>query len=105
MPYFLVLLQPVANAGEPPEHEPYVDSLVARNLVLLGGPYGSRVGGVDAAYLLHCDTLGDARGIADEDPLVSSGSMRARVVEWQLVGINPDAIAPSLVLRPSDIAT
>jgi uncharacterized protein YciI len=103
VPYFLVLLQPVANAGAPPEHQPYVDSLVARNLVFLGGPFEPRVGGADAAYLVYCDTLRDAQGIAAEDPLVTSGSMRAKVVEWQLVGINPDAIEPTLELRPSDI--
>jgi uncharacterized protein YciI len=104
LPYFLVLLQPVAGAAEPPEHEPYVDSLVSRNVVLLGGDLEPRVAGADGAYVLHCSTLADARRIAGEDPLVTSGSSRAEVVEWQLVGINPDAIEPALVLRPGDIA-
>jgi uncharacterized protein YciI len=103
--YFLVFLQPVAGAKEGPEHEPYVDWLVARNLVLLGGDFEPAVGAADAAYVLRCDTLDEARRIAAEDPLVASGSATAEVVEWQLVGINPDAIEPSLELRPGDISS
>jgi hypothetical protein len=33
------------------------------------------------------------------DPLVSSGSRRAEIVEWQLVGLNPDAVEPELQTR------
>jgi uncharacterized protein YciI len=104
LPYFLVLLQPVAGAADPPEHEPFTDSLVARNLVLLGGGFEPQLHGSDAAYVLRCDTLADARQLVAEDPLVASGSYRGEVFEWQLVGVNPDAIEPSLVVRPSDIA-
>jgi hypothetical protein len=101
--YFLVLIHPVAGAGEPADHEPHVDSLVARKLVLLGGDLEPRAHGADAADVLHCGTAAEARRLAAEDPLFSSGYATAEVVEWKLVGVNPDAIEPSLVLRPSDI--
>jgi YCII-related domain len=104
LPYFLVVLQPVAGAVEPPDHEPFVDSLVARNLVLLGGVLEPPLGGADGAYVLSCASIDEARRLAAEDPLVSSGSTRADVVEWQLVGINPEAVDPALELRPGDIA-
>jgi len=101
--YFLVLLQKTAGAADPPEHEPFVDSLVARNLVLLGGDLLPPAHGTEAAYVLFCGSLDEARGIVAEDPLVSSGAMRAEVVEWELVGVNPAAVEPSLLLTPDDV--
>jgi hypothetical protein len=103
MPYFVVLLQPVAGGPDPPEHDPFVDSLLARNLVLLGGPLALAPAGADAAYVLRCGSLSEAREIVADDPLVTSGSRRAEVVEWELVGINPEAIDAELVLRPGDV--
>ena len=104
MPYFLVLLQPVAGGADPPEHEPFTDSLLARNLILLGGGLDLPLAGADAAYVLACGSLPEAREIVAGDPLVTSGSRRAEVVEWELVGINPEAIDAELVLRPGDVA-
>jgi uncharacterized protein YciI len=101
--YFLVLLHPVAGSTDPPDHEPFVDSLVARNLVLLGGDLVPSAGGAEAAYVLSCASLEDARKLVAEDPLVSSSSMRAEIVEWELVGVNPQAIEPSLHLVPDDV--
>ncbi|WP_324276796.1 hypothetical protein [Blastococcus brunescens] len=50
--YALVLLfQRPGFDGEPPEHEPFVDILVERGLVLLGGPVEP---GGGAAYVLRC---------------------------------------------------
>jgi hypothetical protein len=90
----------VADATESPDHEPFVDSLVERNLVLLGGELEPPLLDADGAYVLTCGSLEEARRLAADDPLVSSGSARAGVVAWQLVGINPDAIDADLVLRP-----
>ena len=105
MPYFLVLLQPVAGAGTSPDHEPFVDWLLARNLVLLGGELEPPSSGVDAAYVLSCASLDEARDLVARDPLVSSGCMLADVVEWQLVGVNPTAVEPELLLGPDDVVS
>jgi uncharacterized protein YciI len=101
--YFLVLLHPVAGSTDPPDHEPFVDSLLARNLVLLGGDLVPAAGGAEAAYVLSCSSLEEARALVAEDPLVTSSSMRPEVVEWELVGVNPQAIEPSLHLAPDDV--
>jgi hypothetical protein len=103
VPYYLVLLQPVAGAGPPPDHEPFVDWLLARNLVLLGGDLEPAPLGVEAAYVLSCGSSDEARDLVSRDPLVASGCMRVDVVEWQLVGVNPDAIERELLLRPDDV--
>ncbi|WP_344688146.1 hypothetical protein [Blastococcus jejuensis] len=80
--------------GEPPEHEPFVDSLVERQLVLLGGSLGSDA----AAYVLRCDSLAAARAVVAEDPLVSSGAMTATVTAWDLVGVDLRLVEPDLVV-------
>jgi hypothetical protein len=48
--------------------------------------------GFEAAYLLSCTTLDEARQIAASDPLVRGDAMRFEVVEWELVGVDPDAV-------------
>ena len=105
MPYYLVLLQPVAGAGPSPDHEPFVDWLLARNLVLLGGELAPPPLGVEAAYVLSCSSYDQALDLVAREPRVSSGCMRADVVEWQLVGVNPDAVERELVLRPDDVSS
>jgi uncharacterized protein YciI len=93
--YFLVLLRDAAP--EPPEvdHEPFIDWLDERNLVLLGGPFEPEPSpGISAAYVLRCASREEAEGIVALDPLVSSGACKPTVVEWQLVGINRAAIDP-----------
>jgi uncharacterized protein YciI len=97
--YVLVLMNdvPGAEAAVPEDaHEGYIDSLIARKLVLLGGPFAGRVGAATAAYVLHCDSMSAAREIAAEDPLAAAGAVTLEIVEWQLVGIDPAAIEPSL---------
>jgi hypothetical protein len=98
--YVLVLVNEVpgaAAAGLPEDaHEGYIDSLIARNLVLLGGSFAGRVGDATAAYVPHCDGMSAAREIAAEDPLAMAGAVKLEFVEWQLVGIDPAAIEPSL---------
>lgn len=105
MPQYLVLLQPVAGAGPQPDHEPFVDWLIARNLVVLGGDLAPPPLGVEAAYVLSCASLTEAHDIVARDPLVSSGCMRVDVVEWQLVGVNPDAVERELLIRPEDVSS
>jgi hypothetical protein len=42
--------------------------------------------------VLRCDDLAAAEAIVATDPLVSSRVMRARLTEWQLVGIDLGAV-------------
>ena len=101
--YVLVLLEEV-EGGQPVAenaHEEFVDSLIARNLVLLGGEL--ELGRAFAAYVLRA-SLADAESIVAEDPLVVAGVAQPRLVPWELVGVNPDAIDEALIVRPRDIA-
>ena len=42
--------------------------------------------------MLRCDDLAAAEAIVAIDPLVTSGEMRPRLAEWQLVGIDLAAV-------------
>jgi uncharacterized protein YciI len=98
----LVLLAAVHASGEElnGDHERFIDGLIAEKRIVLGGDWKPPVAGFEAAYLLSCATLDDARQIAASDPLVSGGAMRFEVVEWQLVGVDPDAVdRDSLLFR------
>ena len=102
--HVLVLLAPVANhaAGEQlqPDHERFIDGLIAQKRIVLGGDWKPPVAGFDAAYLLSCATLDEARQIAAKDPFVRGDAMRFEVVEWQLVGVDPDAVDRDSLLYP-----
>ena len=52
------------------------------------------------AYLLSCGSLQEAREIAESDPLVGGNAVRCEVVEWELVGVNPDAVDRDSLLYP-----
>jgi hypothetical protein len=58
---------------------------------------------LDAAYVLRCGSLDEAREIVATDPFVINDVARPEPVVWKLVGINPDAIDAAAVLRPEDI--
>ena len=107
MPYVLVILRRGGNADDErlhaKAHERFIDSLIERNLVLLGGAFAEPVGDAEAAYLLRCSGVEEARWIAAADPYVVHDVVRAECVVWELVGINPDAIDATAVLRPEDI--
>ena len=91
--YVLVTLLEGPKHGEVDvDHEPFIDSLTAEHLVLLGGDLVDAEQGVRAAYVLRCDDLAAAEAIVATDPLVTSSVMRPRVVEWQLVGIDLGAV-------------
>ena len=83
-------------------HEQFISSLIRRNLVLLGGAFGVVVDDVYAAYVLRCGGIRQACAIAADDPFVVNEVLRPQCVEWELVGINPDAIDASTVVRPTD---
>jgi uncharacterized protein YciI len=91
----LVLLSPGAKQ-EPDEalseHERFIDGLIAEKRIVLGGDWKPPVAGYEAAYLLSCATLAEAREIAASDPFVLHDAMRFDVVEWELVGVDPDAV-------------
>jgi uncharacterized protein YciI len=94
--YVLVLLERGPNAGDQElhqaAHEDFIDSLIERHAILLGGSFGEDVGEADGAYVLRCVGVEEAGAIAANDPLVVNGVVRARCVEWELVGIDPEAI-------------
>jgi uncharacterized protein YciI len=107
MPYVLVLLRRGANADDEPAHaeahERFIDSLITRNLVLLGGGFAEDVDDTEGAYLLRCGSLEEAREIAGTDPYAVHNVVRQELVIWELVGINPEAIDAAAVIRPQDV--
>jgi uncharacterized protein YciI len=107
MPYVLVILRDASNAEDEqahaPAHERFISTLIEQNLVLLGGAFAKAVKDASAAYLLRCSGVDEARRIAAEDPFVVHDVVRPECVEWELVGINPDAIEASAIIRPDDV--
>lgn len=96
--YFLVLLRDAPDAPtDVPDHEPFIDLLISRHAVLLGGPFEPEpVAGTSAGYVLRCSDLAEAEQIVAGDPLVSSGAYLPSIVAWDLVGIDPEAIDSDL---------
>jgi uncharacterized protein YciI len=96
--YFLVLLQLSPDApADVPEHEPFIDCLIERHVVLLGGgfdpePADSVIGG----YLLHVEDRAAAEAIVATDPYLTSGACTATITHWDLVAIDKEAIDPDL---------
>jgi hypothetical protein len=83
-------------AGE--AHEPFIDDLIERNAVLMGGGFGAPVAGVFGAYVLATETYDEAARLAVSDPLVREADVACQVIEWRLVAINPGAIDPDQVV-------
>lgn len=98
----LVLLLAATDAAlaEADDHVAFIDELIARKKIVLGGDWKPPVAGVEAAYLLSCASLDEAHAIATTDPFVRSGAMRFQVVEWQLVDFDADAIDRGSLLDP-----
>jgi uncharacterized protein YciI len=82
------------------EHERFIDRLDADNQIILGGRWRPPTAGIDAAYLLSCQSLQEAHQVAAADPLVRGDAVRCQVIEWELVGVNPDAVDRSSLLFP-----
>jgi uncharacterized protein YciI len=102
--YFLVLLhEPPDIPSVEVDHESFVDSLIKRNVILLGGPLpASSEPGIWAAYVLSCPSLSDAQAIVASDPLVTGGLAVPAIIVWDLVAINTAAIAIELAITPGD---
>lgn len=100
----LVLMYP--STAHPPTpaqqeaHVGFIDELDKTNTVVLGGAFKPPVAGIESAYLVSCETLDDARAIAASDPLVPADVIRVEVIEWELVGVNPDSIDRGSLLYP-----
>lgn len=101
MGYFLVVLKAGPASDEERHHADahvgFIDSLIERRLVFLGGDFSTPVETIGAAYLLRCDSIEEAQAIAAEDPYSTHGVCETETVEWHLVGIDPDLIDPNLV--------
>jgi uncharacterized protein YciI len=99
--YFLVVLKAGPAVDEEPRHADahveFIDSLIERRLVFLGGDFSEPVDEIDAAYLLRCDSIEEARALAAEDPYSIHRVYETQTVEWQLVGIDPVLIDSNLV--------
>ena len=105
--YVLVMLSPEGRHKEPAEmterHVKFITRLIRRNKILLGGGLDDSANPRRAAYLLKVASLEEGRSLAFEDPFVGESAYAASVVEWKLVGINPDAIDPEIVVRPEQV--
>jgi uncharacterized protein YciI len=98
--YFIVLFGPGRRQETDAiskAHEAYIDQLIEQDLILLGGPWQSPVGGFSAAYVLRCPSVDHARSIATSDPIFREQVYEPTIVEWCLVGINPGAIDAGLL--------
>jgi uncharacterized protein YciI len=99
--YFLVVLKAGLSVDEEPKHADahvaFIDSLIERRLVFLGGDFSEPVDGIAAAYLLRCGSIEEAEAVAAEDPYAIHDVYETETVEWQLVGIEPELIDSNLV--------
>jgi uncharacterized protein YciI len=107
VPYVLVCFREGPNVDQhdayAEAHNDFVTSLIRRNAVLLGGSFATPLADLDAAYVLRCASLDEARELVAGDPFFRENVFQPELVEWKLVGINPDAIDPSAILRPADV--
>jgi uncharacterized protein YciI len=105
--YVLVVLRAGERVTDEPlhavAHERFIDSLIERNLVLLGGGFAEPIDDSVAAYVLRCATVDEARGLVETDPYVANGVVQPELARWELVGINPAAIDAGSVVRPEDV--
>lgn len=74
--YYLVLLQPGEASSGPrldTEHEVFIDDLIRRNQILLGGNLLPR-SDLPAGYLLACGSQEQAQELVEGDPYVREAS-------------------------------
>jgi uncharacterized protein YciI len=81
-------------------HEQFIEDLDEADKVVLGGALKPAGGPHHGAYVLSCGSLDEARAIAAADPLARAGAVRCDVLEWELVGVNPDAVDRDALLYP-----
>lgn len=105
MYYLITLAEPDGKVSAEIDHESFIDSLVERQLVLLGGPLdGDRWPEATAAYVLRCASRQQADDVVATDPLVASGVATATVRHWDLAAIDPRIIDSALVVMNDSAA-
>ena len=104
--YVLVLLRPGPSVDAhdrwAEDHRKFVDSLIRRNLILLGGGL-TGAADLQAAYVLRAAGAEEAAAVAADDPFVRHGVVEPVPLPWELVGINPEAIDPASVVTPAEV--
>jgi uncharacterized protein YciI len=88
-----------ADAELQSEHERFIDGLDQADQVVMGGALRPEAAAFSGAYVVRCESLEEAREISESDPLVRARAIRCQVVEWELVGINVDAVDRSALLE------
>ena len=100
----LVLMAPSGTTRADDElqadHERFIDELDRANQVITGGSLRPPSDRLEGAYVLRCESISEAREIAGSDPLARAGAVRCEVLEWVLVGFNPDAVDRGALLYP-----
>ena len=79
------------------QHAAHLAELDRRGTLVLAGPLLGRVGGL---VVLRTDTLAEARGIAEADPMVRGGFQSYEIVSWLLAN-QRNGYQPA-VPRPTD---
>jgi hypothetical protein len=82
------------------DHERFIEGLDEAARVVLGGALKPADDPYHGAYVLSCGSMEEARAIAGSDPLACAGAVRCDVLEWELVGVNPDAVDRGALLYP-----
>jgi uncharacterized protein len=80
---YLVLTIRTKNFQESalPLHGAFLDRLRAEGKLELAGPFTDKTGG---AYMLKVGSLEEAKAIAQEDPVHTTGSSLVTVYEWKV---------------------
>ncbi len=90
MALFLIVTRrtPAFRAEVLPDHRRFLSELARQGRLELSGPFADGTGG---AYLIRATSLEEAKTVAEQDPLASSGASELVVKEWQATLGVPDA--------------
>lgn len=86
------------NAALDEEHVTFITGLARDHAILLGGNFHRPLERFAFAYVLRCGSLEEATATVEREPYVREGTYVSEIVEWKLVGIDPDAIDKSLIV-------
>lgn len=81
-------------------HEEFIGSLEREHRVILGGELKPPLAGHFGAYVVRCRDLQEAQQLAEQDPLAKQGAITVKAYEWQLVGVDPEAVDREALLYP-----
>ncbi|MBM7786288.1 YciI family protein [Tenggerimyces flavus] len=81
-------------------HEEFIGALERDHRVILGGELKPPLAGHLGAYVVRCRDLEEAQRLAEQDPLAKSGAITVQAYEWQLVGVDPEAVDKDALLFP-----